>query len=128
MFFVHNSAQAYGTPPDIDDILRQVVPPQSVGGNALIPPEWSMASNTYQTLAHPNGRARVFVAIGRLNLSRCHLSRNHTVSNPAVLAITPLRELDADALSILRGGPPVAADIVQSESEFDSRSLKRSTC
>ena len=74
-----------------------------------------MASTTYQTLAHPNGRARVFMAIGRLNLARCRMSRNHSVANPAMLVITPMRELDADALSILRGGPPVAADIAQSE-------------
>ena len=30
-------------------------------------------------------------------------------------AITPLRELEAEALSMLRGGPPVAEDIVLSE-------------
>ena len=80
-----------------------------------------MASNTYQTLAHPNGRARVFMTIGRLNLGRCRLSRNHTVSNPAVLAVTPLRELEAEALSMLRGGPPVAEDIVLSEFLLDHR-------
>ena len=81
----------------------------------MFPFEWM---DTYQILAHPNGRARVFVTIGRLNLGRCHMSRNHSVSDPAVLVITPLRELEAEALSILRGGPPGAADIVQSKFHF----------
>ena len=47
------------------------------------------------------------------------MGRNHSVSNPALLAITPMRELDAEMLGILRSGQTVvAADLVRGKFKF----------
>ena len=87
---------------DFDQFLRHLRPPQRRSVSALIPVEWSESAGTFETLSHPNGSPKLFVVVGRYNAGGSFMDRQHSVSNPAVLSLMPLREIDAQMLTILR--------------------------